>query len=90
MGKLLFMTKKELRMGTDIIATRQTMTIGTRYSERTTTVRARRYPDGRCYASAAQIRAAKRRLRLMTGDYLLGVDSTPDSQGDYAVSGIAR
>jgi hypothetical protein len=75
-------------MRTDIIATHQIVTIGSRYSDRTTTVRARRYPDGRCYISAGQIRAAKRRLRLMTGDYLEGVDGTPDSQGDYAVSEV--
>ena len=52
------------------MTTKQTVTLATNYSDRTTTIRAEVDANGVVYVSRRAVRNAERRLQMISGDYL--------------------
>ena len=50
--------------------TKRTITLTAHYGSRQATVRADRWPNGDCWISARQLRAAEKRAGIPAGDYL--------------------
>lgn len=78
--------KKGNRMNSKLIVVGfEKVTLVCRYSSQTTTVRARKYPNGEMCISRRQFAAAKVRLKLVGGDYVTNVWGTPDQEGLHRV-----